>query len=88
MSSSFVICDSSGIITGTFATLSDAQADAQNLADAYASSDPNLSVQNTSTFYACVLLRTMTRDNSGISLTTTQQLIDKTWTIAEMLSPS
>ena len=87
MSSSFVICDSNGVVMGTFPTLIAAQTEAQTLADAYASSDPNLSVQNTSTYYASILTRTITRDISGISLVTTQQNIDKTWTINELVNP-
>lgn len=88
MSSTYVVFDSFGVVIGTFASLVDAQTEAQTLANAYVSSDPNLSVQNTSTFYAAVLLRTITRDISGISLTTTQQSIGKSWTINTLVNPT
>ncbi len=85
--SNFIICEDNGIVIGTFADLASAQTEAQSLADAYAAGNADYSVQNTSTLYVCVFTRTINRDNSGIALTTTQQIFNKTWRITTLSVP-
>ncbi len=83
----YVLCEDIGTVTGTFADLASAQTESQSLADAYASGDPDLAVQNTSTYYVCVRTRTVSRDSSGITLVTSQQTIEKSWKIVVLTAP-
>nr|QBK85485.1 MAG: hypothetical protein LCMAC101_00720 [Marseillevirus LCMAC101] len=85
--STYVICENNGVVIGTFADLDSAQTESQTLADAYAAGDPDLAVQNTSTYYVCIRTRSISRDNSGITLVTNQQSIDKTWKITTLTAP-
>jgi len=86
--SSYVICEmNSGCVNGTFPDLSSAQAESQAQADAYASGNPDLSVQNTETYYACVRTRVTSRSYLGISLLTSQQVVDNSWTISQLGVP-
>ncbi len=48
--STYVVFGDGGTITGTFVDLASAQTEANSLATAYAAGDPDLAVDNTSTY--------------------------------------
>lgn len=85
---SYILCENNGAVIGTFTDLSSAQTEADSLATAYASGDPDMSVQNDgANIYVVTLLKTTTRDYSGITLTSTREDIVKSWKITTLTSP-
>ena len=84
---SHIICEDDGTVIGTFVDLASAQTEANSLATTYASGDPELSVNNTSTYYVCVRTKSYPKTINGITVTTIRQSIDKSWMITTLSAP-
>ena len=85
---SHILCENNGDVIGTFVDLSSAQTEADSLATAYASGDPDMTAKNDGTnLYTVVLLKTMSRDYAGIALVSTREDIVKSWKVTTLDSP-
>ena len=85
---SYILCENNGDVIGTFVDESSAQTEADSLATAYASGDPDMTAKNNGTdLYAVVSSKTVSRDFSGITLVSTREDIVKSWKITTLSPP-
>lgn len=83
---SYVICEDSGAIFGSYEDLASAQADANNKANEAASGNPDWSTRESTTCYVCIETKTTNKYFHGITCTNVSERVVRSWIICQLSS--